>query len=84
MQAQLSENKAVLSEISGDSVGQIYKLLGPVLLKVDSVEANSNVEKRIEFVEREIGRLDEKIKGLETKSEVVKKEIIEMQAKEQK
>ena len=32
----------------------IYKLLGPTLLKQDSNEARTNVEKRIQFIQQEM------------------------------
>ena len=38
---------------------KIYKLVGPVLLKVDSDEAKENVQKRIEFIEKELKKIEE-------------------------
>ena len=34
--------------------GTIYKLIGPVLVKQDSVEATTNVNKRIEFIKNDM------------------------------
>lgn len=41
--------------LAGDS--KVYKLVGPVLLTVDQEEAKDNVAKRIQFIEKEIERL---------------------------
>lgn len=38
--------------------GSIYKLVGPILAKQDLGEAKGNVEKRIEFITKEIDRMD--------------------------
>jgi prefoldin beta subunit len=54
-----SENEMVLQEfnlMSGDA--SVYKLVGPVLAKQDSNEAKTNVEKRIEYITKEIERMD--------------------------
>lgn len=32
----------------------IYKLVGPVLLKQDLIEANQNVQKRIDYIQGEM------------------------------
>jgi prefoldin beta subunit len=54
-----SENEMVLQEFSLLSTdANIYKLVGPVLAKQDIAEAKSNVQKRIEFIEKEIQRMD--------------------------
>lgn len=40
-----------------DSLGDdavIYKLVGPVLVKQDTIEAKQNVEKRLEFIKGEL------------------------------
>lgn len=36
----------------------VYKLVGPVLAKQDVAEAKGNVEKRIEYITKEIERMD--------------------------
>ena len=52
--SQLNENVLVKGEmdlLDGEDV-KIYKLVGPVLLVVDTEEARDNVQKRIEFIEK--------------------------------
>ena len=46
----------------------MFKLIGPALVKQDPVEATSNVQKRLEFINGELSRLDGKLKGYEEKS----------------
>ena len=41
--------------LSSDS--KVYKLVGPVLLTVDADEAKDNIAKRIQFIEKELERL---------------------------
>lgn len=41
-----------------DSDAVIYKLVGPILAKQDVQEAKTNVNKRVEFIEKEIKRMD--------------------------
>lgn len=45
----------------------MYKLIGPALVKQDSIEAVANVNKRLEFIGSELGRLDAQLKTLEDK-----------------
>lgn len=59
----------------------MYKLIGPVLIKQDLVEAKSNVTKRLEFISNETDRLDKMVKSMEHKQEVKHKEITELQRK---
>ncbi|KAG6642164.1 hypothetical protein CIPAW_09G124400 [Carya illinoinensis] len=52
---QLGENELVLKELdllSEDA--NVYKLIGPVLVKQDLAEANANVRKRIEYMSAEL------------------------------
>jgi hypothetical protein len=39
----------------------VYKLIGPVLMKVDLNESRENVDKRLQFIEGEITKLDNQI-----------------------
>lgn len=42
-----------------ESSANIYKLVGPILAKQDKGEASSNVSKRIEFITKEIARMEQ-------------------------
>jgi len=41
-----------------DEDAKVYKLVGPILAKQDLGECKSNVGKRIEFIDKEIARLE--------------------------
>ncbi|KAK4247543.1 Prefoldin [Corynascus novoguineensis] len=61
----------------------IYKLIGPVLLKQERVEAESTVKGRLEFIEKEISRLESHIKEMQGKMDKKKGEIIQVQTSAQ-
>ncbi|KAG5461735.1 MAG: hypothetical protein BJ554DRAFT_6021, partial [Olpidium bornovanus] len=50
----------------------VYKLVGPVLVKQDKPEAASNVDKRIDYITAEIKRVEGQLKDLTDKSEKAK------------
>lgn len=50
-----------------DEESNIFKLVGPVLVKQDPLEATSNVKKRLEFIKGEVDRLDAQLKRLDDK-----------------
>lgn len=70
LDGQLNENKAVKDELmllKKDS--EVYKLIGPVLIKQDLEEAKQNVAKRMEYISKEVKRTDDHIYALENKQE---------------
>jgi len=70
LDAQLSENELVKKEFDQLTPGNaVYKLIGPVLVKQDQVEAKSNVETRLDFIRSEIKRVESQIKEVEEKQE---------------
>ncbi len=44
---------------------EVFKLVGPALMKVELPDAKHNVGKRLELIETEIKRLDDKIAALQ-------------------
>lgn len=81
LETQFQENKIVLDEFSQlDDSAKIYKLTGPVLLPQDYTEAKMNVEKRIDFIEGEITRVEEKIKLTEKDMTLARDKLVAMQA----
>nr|KYP61515.1 Prefoldin subunit 6 [Cajanus cajan] len=65
---QLGENELVLKELDLlKEDANVYKLIGPVLVKQDLAEANANVRKRIEYISAELKRLDATVQDLEEK-----------------
>lgn len=59
--------KEELNFLPGD--GKVYKSVGPVLIKTDLVEAKQNVNKRIDYISKEIKRIDEHILSQEKKQD---------------
>ena len=75
-----SENEMVLSEFNlMDADANVYKLVGPILAKQELVEAKGNVEKRIEFITKEIDRMDKLETDFNSKIEEKKKNIGKIQ-----
>ncbi|RAL64692.1 hypothetical protein DID88_001724 [Monilinia fructigena] len=81
LESQQQENKGVQKEFSAlDSTSNIYKLVGPVLLKQDKTEAVMAVDGRLEFIDKEIKRVEQAIKEIQDKSDGLKMEIIQLQS----
>ena len=50
-----------------DDDANIFKLIGPILVKQDPLEAKSNVSKRLDLIKGELDRLDSQLKRLDDK-----------------
>ncbi|ONH65207.1 Prefoldin subunit 6 [Cyberlindnera fabianii] len=84
LETQFQENNIVLKEFGTlEEDAKIYKLTGPVLLPQDKSEANLNVEKRIEFIKKEIERAEENIKSTQTKLEEQRNKLIQIRTAQQ-
>lgn len=84
LESQLQENQSVQKEFNGlDDAANIYKLIGPVLVKQDKSEAIMAVNGRLEFIEAEIARTEEKIKSIQEKQEEKKIGIMQQQQQAQ-
>lgn len=89
LESQSQENQSVQAEFDAlDDDSNIYKLIGPVLVKQDPLEAKQNVARRIELLKEETKRVEEEIKKRQAEAEACKAEIIQIQqdnlAQEQK
>ncbi|XP_073058542.1 prefoldin subunit 6 isoform X1 [Primulina eburnea] len=79
---QLGENELVLKELDLlTAEANVYKLIGPVLVKQDLAEANANVRKRIEYISAELKRFDSTLQDLEEKQNSKKEAIFKVQQK---
>ncbi|CAG8533439.1 2953_t:CDS:2 [Cetraspora pellucida] len=81
LDSQLQENEIVQKEfnlLKDDS--NIYKLVGPVLIKQEKVEATENVGRRLDLIRSDIKRVDDQIKDLTEKLEKKKIEIVQLNA----
>ena len=72
---------AEFSTLSDSS--NIYKLIGPVLLKQDKTDAVTSVNGRLEFIEKEIKRTEARIRELQEASEKKRGEVMSLQQKMQ-
>ena len=80
LDSQHQENKFVQQEFATLKSGsQIYKMIGPVLLKQDKHDAVMSVDGRLEFIEKEIKRIEGQIADLQEKSEKQKMEVLKVQ-----
>ncbi|KAL4290311.1 hypothetical protein GQ457_14G008500 [Hibiscus cannabinus] len=62
---QLGENELVLKELDLlNEDANVYKLIGPVLVKQDLAEANANVRKRIEYISAEFFQCEELVANM--------------------
>ncbi|OJD16677.1 hypothetical protein AJ78_03187 [Emergomyces pasteurianus Ep9510] len=80
LEAQQQENKSVQKEFNSlESDANIYKLVGPILLKQDKRDATMAVDGRLDFIEKEITRIEKQINDIQERSEKKKIEIIQLQ-----
>ena len=83
--SQFNENTLVKGELDLlTEEDNVFKLVGPALMKVDLGEAVSNVAKRLEFIEGEITKLDNQIAAKQGEQTKVGDEVKELQAALQK
>ncbi|KAL3482400.1 putative prefoldin subunit 6 [Aspergillus californicus] len=84
LESQQQENQSVQAEFTSlDDESNIYKLIGPVLLKQDKTEALMAVSGRLEFIEKEIQRIEGQIQENQDKSDQKRTEIVQFQSQVQ-
>nr|CAD7198285.1 unnamed protein product [Timema douglasi] len=80
LDGQLNENTAVKQELDLlKSGGEVYKLIGPVLVKQDLEEAKQNVTKRMDYIRSELKRTDDLLSGLDKKQDAHREAISKLQ-----
>ncbi|XP_064616533.1 prefoldin subunit 6-like [Liolophura sinensis] len=80
LDAQLNENNMVKDELEKLEKGEnVFKLIGPVLVKQELTEAKQNVQKRIEYITSEVKRHDNTIKDLEKTQESHRENLTKLQ-----
>lgn len=70
LDGQLKENEIVKGELdllTADST--VYKSVGPILIKTELIEAKQNVAKRMDYIGKELKRVDELLLSLEKKQD---------------
>lgn len=84
LETQLEENKSVKAELDlVEPEGNVYKLMGPVLMKQDLAEAKSNVAKRLEFIEKEVARYKDLLEKSNKKTQDAEERAVKLQTKMQ-
>ena len=73
----LSQEMDLLNEDS-----KVYKLVGPVLVLQDFVMAKDNVEKRLEYIQKDMKRVDEAISKKSKEAGEIQQKIVKMQKDE--
>jgi len=77
---QLAENEMVQQEMSLlDENANIFKMVGPILIKNSHQDATETVSKRIEFITSEKERLETKLTELDKKSIEIAQRVQQMQ-----
>lgn len=82
---QLFESETVKSELDLVKKDQeVYKLIGPVLIKQDLEEALQNVNKRMDYIKGELKRIDDTITDMEKKQDTQRDLLNKLQQQYQK
>ncbi|KAJ5661315.1 prefoldin subunit 6 [Penicillium longicatenatum] len=84
LESQQQENQGVQSEFAQlDDDSNIFKMVGPVLLKQEKTEAVMAVNGRLEFIEKEIKRIEQEIEAKQDAAEQKRTEIVQFQSQVQ-
>uniref|UniRef100_A0A1B6FG06 Probable prefoldin subunit 6 n=1 Tax=Cuerna arida TaxID=1464854 RepID=A0A1B6FG06_9HEMI len=82
LDAQLNENMVVKTELDlMKGEGEVFKLIGPVLIKQELEEAKQNVSKRMDYISGELKRIDNNIAAMETKVEGHRERLSKLQTR---
>ncbi|KAJ5239589.1 prefoldin subunit 6 [Penicillium chermesinum] len=84
LESQQQESQGVQNEFAQlDDESNIYKLVGPVLLKQEKSDAVMAVNGRLEFIEKEIKRIEKEINEKQETADKKRGEIIQFQSQVQ-
>lgn len=82
LESQQTENQAVQKEFKNLAEdADIYRLVGPVLLKQEKSEARATVDGRLDYIGKEIARTETRIKDIQQNSEKTRMDLIQLQQK---
>merc|ERR1711907_808705 len=82
---QISENQMVEKELKMlEDEAKVFKLVGPVLIPQDLIEAKANVKKRLEYMQGETDKIDKKMKENNELMEKTQQKVMDIQKKMQK
>ena len=76
-----NENEMVLQELNlvNEDSATVYKLVGPILAKQDYSEAKTNVKTRLDYIQKEIDRMDHLEKEFDGKVQDKRRMIMKLQ-----
>jgi len=79
---QQSENEMVKQELAllDDDNSQVYKMVGPVLMKNDTEDAKQTIEQRLELITGELKKVEKNIKAKDELASKTAKKVQEMQS----
>lgn len=85
LMGQLNENEMVRQEFSllDEGTANVFKMVGPVLMKNDLQDAKSTVEKRIEFITGEKKRKESSLADKEKQANATALKVQELQGRMQ-
>ena len=76
---QRVENEAVRDELALDEGANVFKTVGPVLFKQDYDEVKENVDKRLEFIAKEVQKVDDQVKAKQEEQQKIGELIMKKQ-----
>ncbi|KAF6202065.1 hypothetical protein GE061_004462 [Apolygus lucorum] len=80
LDGQLHENMGVKTELDLlKADGEVFKMIGPVLVKQELTEAKQNVNKRIDYITNELKRMDDMISNLDAEQDKHKEKLATLQ-----
>lgn len=82
MTEKKNENEMVLNEfnlVNDEESTTVYKLVGPIMAKQDLAEAKSNVKTRLDYIQKELDRLEHLESEFIGKVEDKRKTILKLQ-----
>jgi len=81
---QQNENDMVKAELGRLQAGKVYKMVGPVLVEQDLEEAKTTVDKRLEFITNDLGKVEADCMQKEEKAREVADKIRKAQTEMQR
>ena len=72
-------NEAVRDELALDEGASVYKTVGPVLFYQDYDEVKDNVAKRLEFIAKEVQKVDDQVKAKQEEQQKIGEIIMKKQ-----
>ncbi|KAG5673766.1 hypothetical protein PVAND_003786 [Polypedilum vanderplanki] len=81
LDGQLNENQNVLEEMNklNEDKNNVYKLIGPILVKQSLTESKQNVSKRIDFISKELQKCNDRLVSIEKEQDKHRENLTKLQ-----